>query len=55
MWLAAMLAMVLAAAAPAFAQNLRYQYQSQDAASGDVTNEISGGLASPATATRTRR
>ena len=42
MLLAAMLAMVLAAAAPAFAQ--QYQYQSQDAVSGDVTNEGSGGI-----------
>ena len=44
MLLAAMLAMVLAAAAPALAQNFQYQFQSQDADSGDVTNEGSGGF-----------
>jgi hypothetical protein len=50
MLLAAMLAMVLAAAAPAFAdhrddhQGVQTQEQDQDATSGDVTNEGSGGV-----------
>ena len=36
--------MVLAVAAPAFAQTFQYQFQSKDVDFGDVTNEGSGGF-----------